>query len=50
MRRGGGVVVVHFTFTVTPAKAGVQGKRSVSKPWTPAFAGVTAEGGRASAT
>jgi hypothetical protein len=26
---------------ITPAKAGVQGKRRVLQPWIPAFAGMT---------
>jgi hypothetical protein len=28
---------------VIPAKAGIQGNRSVARPWTPAFAGATRE-------
>jgi len=31
-----------FRFSVVfPAKAGIQGSRSVAYPWTPAFAGAT---------
>ena len=35
------VIDVFLLGIVTPAKAGVQGNRSIRLPWMPAFAGTT---------